>query len=147
MNGIKQFGRLNNLRCGTAATGGESCFVQELALLVAIAAPLVKAEFHLSPFRLGLLFSAFFYTYIAFIFLSGWLVDRFNVNLILAGGFLVWSLATAATGLARGFAALFAFRLLLSIGESVAFPSVSKTCLAMFLKCIAVSPMVWFPAG
>jgi len=85
--------------------------------------------------------------YIAFIFLSGWLVDRFNVNLILAGGFLVWSLATAATGLARGFAALFAFRLLLSIGESVAFPSVSKTCLAMFLKCIAVSPMVWFPAG
>ena len=93
---------------------------------LSIAAPLVKAEFHLSPFQLGLLFSAFFYTYTAFIFLSGWLVDRFNVNLVLAGGFLVWSLATAATGLARGFAALFAFRLLLGIGESVAFPSVSK---------------------
>src|SRR5258708_13374364 len=93
---------------------------------LSIAAPLVKAEFHLSPLQLGLLFSAFFYTYTAFIFLSGWLVDRFNVNLVLAGGFLVWSLATAATGLARSFAVLFAFRLLLGIGESVAFPSISK---------------------
>jgi ACS family D-galactonate transporter-like MFS transporter len=93
---------------------------------LSIAAPLVKEELHLSAFRLGLLFSAFFYTYTAFIFVSGWLVDRFNVNLVLAGGFLVWSLATAATGLARSFAVLFAFRLLLGIGESVAFPSISK---------------------
>jgi MFS family permease len=93
---------------------------------LSVAAPLLKDEFHLSPSRLGLLFSAFFYTYTAFIFLSGWLVDRFNVNYVFAAGFFVWSIATAATGLARGFALLFAFRLLLGIGESVAFPASSK---------------------
>jgi hypothetical protein len=49
---------------------------------LSIAAPLVKAEFQLSPFRLGVLFSAFFYSYSAVIFVSGWLVDRFNVNLV-----------------------------------------------------------------
>jgi MFS family permease len=93
---------------------------------LSVAAPLLREELHLSPSRLGLLFSAFFYTYTAFIFLSGWLVDKFNVNHVFAAGFFVWSIATAATGLARGFALLFAFRLLLGIGESVAFPASSK---------------------
>ena len=40
--------------------------------------------------------------------------------------FYVWSLATAATGLVHGFAMLLAMRLLLGIGESVAFPCYSK---------------------
>jgi MFS transporter, ACS family, D-galactonate transporter len=93
---------------------------------LSIAAPLLKDELQLSPARLGILLSAFFYTYTACVFFVGWLVDRFDVNMVLAAGFLVWSLATALTGLAHGFALLFAFRLLLGIGESVAFPATSK---------------------
>ena len=57
---------------------------------------------------------------------SGWLVDRFNVNWVIAGGFFLWSAATAATGFVHLFAMLFILRLLLGIGESVAFPSYSK---------------------
>jgi MFS family permease len=93
---------------------------------LSIAAPTLKIELGLSPAQLGMLFSAFFYTYTAFVFLSGWLTDRFNVNYVLGLGFFLWSAATAATGLVRGFFLLFAMRLLLGVGESVAFPAFSK---------------------
>jgi len=93
---------------------------------LSIAAPLLKEELHISTSQLGLLFTAFFCTYTAFIFVSGWLVDRFNVNLVIAVGYAVWSIATAATGLVHGFAMLFLMRLLLGAGESVAFPSYSR---------------------
>ena len=53
-------------------------------------------------------------------------VDRFDVNLVLALGFLVWSLATAATGLVHGFLLLLLMRLVLGMGESVTFPCYSK---------------------
>jgi MFS family permease len=45
---------------------------------------------------------------------------------VIAGGFFLWSAATAATGLVQGFAVLFLLRLILGIGESVAYPSYSK---------------------
>jgi len=93
---------------------------------LSIAAPLLKTELNISAAQLGLLFSAFFAAYTVFIFLSGWLVDRHDVNWVLAAGFAIWSAATAATGVVRGFAMLFAMRLLLGVGESVAFPAVSK---------------------
>jgi MFS family permease len=59
-------------------------------------------------------------------FVSGWLVDRFDVNWVIAGGYLLWSLATATTGIVQGFTILLMMRLMLGIGESVAFPSCSK---------------------
>jgi MFS transporter, ACS family, D-galactonate transporter len=93
---------------------------------LSLAAPILKTELHLSTSQLGILFSAFFWTYTAFIFVSGYLVDRFNVNLAIAVGYTIWSLATAATGLAHVFATLLVMRLLLGVGESVAFPACSK---------------------
>ena len=93
---------------------------------LSVAGPTLKTELGLSPAQLGMLFSAFFYTYSACLFFIGWFTDRFNVNYVLGLGFLLWSAATAATGLVRGFALLFAMRLLLGVGESVAFPSFSK---------------------
>lgn len=93
---------------------------------LSIAAPMLKDELHISSIQLGWLLSAFFWTYACLLPLSGWLVDRFNVNWVVATGFLLWSCATAATGIVHAFAALFALRLLLGMGESVAYPSYSK---------------------
>src|ERR1039458_3277583 len=42
---------------------------------------------------------------------------------VYAAGFLLWSAATAGTGISRGFAPLFGLRLLLGVGESVAYPA------------------------
>ncbi len=93
---------------------------------LSIAAPQLTKELHLRPDQLGFLLSAFFYTYSACLFFIGWFTDRFNVNIVLALGFLLWSAATAATGFVHGFAILFLLRLLLGMGESVAFPGFSK---------------------
>ena len=93
---------------------------------LSLAAPIVKTELNLSTTQLGLLFSAFFYTYTVLQFVIGGVVDRFGANRVLTTGFLLWSLATVATGFAGGFAVLLVCRLLLGVGESMAFPCTSK---------------------
>jgi MFS transporter, ACS family, D-galactonate transporter len=93
---------------------------------LSIAAPMLKDELGISGSQLGVLLSAFFWTYACLQPVTGWLVDRFNVNWVFAAGFFLWSAATAATGLVHAFTMLFALRLILGIGESVAYPSYSK---------------------
>jgi len=93
---------------------------------LSVAADDLRRELMLRPSQLGLLLSAFFWTYASFQLVAGWLVDRYNVYWVYGTGFLVWSVATGATGLVTGFAQLFALRLLLGMGESVAYPSYSR---------------------
>jgi MFS family permease len=93
---------------------------------LSIAAPMLKDELGISASQLGVLLSAFFWTYACLQPFAGWLVDRLNVNWVFAAGFFVWSVATAATGIVHTFAVLLVLRLLLGIGESVAYPSYSK---------------------
>ncbi len=101
---------------------------------LSIAAPLLKDELGISASQLGVLLSSFFWTYAAFQIVSGWLVDRFDVNWVIAGGFFLWTVATAATGLVEGFASLVVLRLLLGMGESVAYPSYSKILAGHFAE-------------
>ncbi len=93
---------------------------------LSIAAPMLKDDLKISASQLGFLLSAFFWTYACLNLFYGWLVDRVNVNWLFAGAFFVWSAATAATGLVHTFAVLFALRLLLGMGEAVAFPAYNK---------------------
>ena len=93
---------------------------------LATAAPLMKDELKLSSSEIGLLFSVFYWTYIPGQLVAGWLAERINAYRTLALGLVLWSLATAATGLVSGFAILIALRLLLGIGESAIFPCSSK---------------------
>ncbi|HKE35535.1 MAG TPA: MFS transporter [Candidatus Acidoferrum sp.] len=98
------------------------------------AAPLLKAELGLSDSQLGILLAAFFWSYALFQITSGWLVDHVDVKWMLAAGFFVWSVATAATGLAGSFALLLAARLVLGVGESVVYPSYSKILARYFTE-------------
>jgi ACS family D-galactonate transporter-like MFS transporter len=91
-----------------------------------IAADLIKDELRISDLQLGILLSAFFWPYALMQIPAGWLVDRFDVKWVFATGFFVWSASTAITGLLHGFAALLVMRVILGLGESVAFPSYSK---------------------
>jgi MFS family permease len=93
---------------------------------VGIAAPKLKDELMLSAAAFGVVVSAFSWVYAPAQFAVGWLSDRFCVYRMIAAGLAIWALATLLTGFANGFAMLVALRVMLGIGEGVAFPSVSK---------------------
>jgi MFS family permease len=93
---------------------------------LATAAPLMKSELGLSAAQVGVLLSAFYWTYTPGQLLAGWLAHRINAYRTLALGLAIWSAATAATGLAGSFAILIALRLVLGVGESAAFPCSSR---------------------
>lgn len=91
-----------------------------------VAAPLMKAELQLSATGFGFAVSAFFWVYAPLCVLVGWLCDRFCVYRLFAAGIALWAIATALTGFVHGVAALIVLRLLLGLGESIAFPGSSK---------------------
>lgn len=93
---------------------------------LSVAAPQITAELKLSTVEMGVLFSAFFWSYASFQILGGWLVDRYPVRWVYAGGYFIWSIATLSVGLAGGLNALLLTRLFLGAGESVAYPACSK---------------------
>ena len=95
---------------------------------LSLAVPLIQPQFALSSLQIGSLLSAFFWTYalLQLCGVAGWLSDRFPVGWVMVGGYLLWSGATAATGLVTGFSALYLARLLLGMGESIAYPCYSR---------------------
>ena len=90
------------------------------------AAPVLKGDLKLSNEEYGLAVSAFFWIYAPNQMFAGWLCDRLSVYKLLAAGILVWALSTLMVGLAGGFLSLFVLRIMLGVGESLAFPGSSK---------------------
>ncbi|UCD57935.1 MAG: MFS transporter [Candidatus Hydrogenedentota bacterium] len=80
--------------------------------------PLIKDEWNLSDKALGLLVSAFIITYMFLSPVFGWLGDRYVRKWIAGAGVAVWSIATAASALARNFGQLFGLRMILGVGEA-----------------------------
>ncbi|HEX4773616.1 MAG TPA: MFS transporter [Bryobacteraceae bacterium] len=97
-----------------------------------VAATQIEKDLRLDPARVGILFTGFFWSYALFQIVAATLVDRWNVNWTYAAGFLLWSAATGVTGLVSSFGVLFLLRLLLGMGESIAYPAYSKMIAVSF---------------
>ena len=108
---------------------------------LSIAGSAAKHELGFTDIQLGLLFSAFGYTYVAAQIPGGWLLDRFGSRNVYALSILAWSVFTFSQGFAGAFHAaaafgfLFLLRLLLGLAEAPAFPANSRIVAA------------WFPAA
>ena len=103
------------------ALGMVCCYAQRGTL--SVAAPFMIEQGRVSTAEMGLLLSAFFWSYSFMQVPAGWLVDRVGAGRAYAVGFAFWSLAAAGTGFARGPGALVAARVSLGVGQSVAFPA------------------------
>jgi sugar phosphate permease len=57
---------------------------------LSVAAPQLQQEFHLSSSDLGILFSAFFWTYALLQIPTGLILDRFGVTRVGRWGALLW---------------------------------------------------------
>ena len=116
-----------NTRRTIVAFGAAIAFLSFLdRAAISQAAPSITREMHLSPARMGLIFSAFGFTYAAFEMPSGWLCDRFGARKLLTRVVLLWSLFTATTSLAWNFPSLVTSRLLFGAGESGCFPGLAS---------------------
>lgn len=94
-------------------------------VLSAVAEPL-RREWRLSDSALGALHTAFTLLYAFAGVPLGRLADNYSRKRILAAGCLVWSLLTALSGAARGFAELFLLRLGVGVGEAACAPAANS---------------------
>jgi MFS family permease len=91
-------------------------------LLVALIEP-ISRDLNLTDTHFGLLYGfafALFYTVVGLFF--GRLVDSVHRPRLLAGAIVLWSLATAACGLAGSFTELFLARMMVGVGEAALAP-------------------------
>ena len=98
-------------------------------------APFMAKDLHIDKFHMGMIFSAFAWTYAFALLPAGYVVDRLGSRLTYGISLITWSLATAGQALAGGFASLFGLRLTVGLMEAPAFPANSR----------AVA--MWFPVG
>jgi MFS family permease len=90
------------------------------------AAHLVQDDLHLTKSQLGVLMSAFFWSYAALQIPVGWLAERYGAKRVLAAGLALWAFSTLLFGVVSSYVLLIVLRLLLGIGESAGFPCTSK---------------------
>jgi sugar phosphate permease len=93
---------------------------------LSVAAPQIKDLFHLSPVELGLLFSAFAWSYSLLQIPVGMVIDRFGPTRVGRWGAFLWGLASVITAMSSGFAGIFIARVLLGVAEAPAFPVSAK---------------------
>lgn len=101
---------------------------------ISIAAPFMAKDLGLDKVEMGLIFSAFAWTYAFALVPAGFIADRFGSRLTYGASLISWSAVTVCQGMAGGFASLFGLRLAIGAMEAPAFPANSR----------AVT--VWFPA-
>ena len=93
---------------------------------LAVANEFIRADLGLSLGQMGVLLSAFSWSYALCQLPVGALVDKIGPRWLLGIGLVVWSLAQAAGGLASTFGWFVIARIALGIGEAPQFPSCAR---------------------
>ena len=95
-------------------------------LALSVAGPSLRQEFHLDALTLGVLFSAFSWSYAVLQIPSGMILDRFGVTRVGRIGIMLWGVASAITALSGGYGGILIARLLLGAAEAPSYPLNSK---------------------
>jgi sugar phosphate permease len=89
---------------------------------LSVANPAIRADLGVSISEMGLLLSAFAWSYALVQIPVGGLVDRAGPRVLLGVGMALWSLAQAAGGLVTSFSQFIWARIILGIGEAPNIP-------------------------
>ena len=93
---------------------------------ISVALPIIQKDFHLPPELVGLLLSAFFWTYALMQVPVGYLIDRFGPRKVVTASCIGWGAATAASGLAGNFISMFIARSAIGVTEAGVMPAGGK---------------------
>src|ERR1700728_1615150 len=93
---------------------------------ISTAAPEISKEFGFDKVTMGVIFSAFAWSYALFQVPGGWLSDRFGARGVLTCVVGFWSIMTAATAAAFGATSFIVLRFLFGVGEAGACPGATR---------------------
>jgi MFS family permease len=108
---------------GLLSIGAIIAFCSRTNISAALAYKPFVEHFHLSNIDRGLLNSAFFWSYMLLQIPTGWIVDRYGVKIPYSISFVVWCVASAATGLTRSVSELATVRVITGAGEAIVTPA------------------------
>ncbi len=114
---------------------------------ISVAAAAISEELALTSVQLGLIFSAFGWTYAALQIPGGLLVDRFGPRVLYAFSLITWSLATLLQGFVKGFSGLFGLRLATGAFEAPAFPINNRVVTSWFPDQERASAIALYTSG
>ncbi|MEO8115603.1 MAG: MFS transporter [Phenylobacterium sp.] len=101
--------------------------------VISVAAPLMTKELALTPVVMGVVFSAFSWTYAASQIPGGIFLDRVGARLTYFLSVTLWSTFTVLQGFAGGLTSLLVYRLGLGVAEAPCYPTNSRVL------------SIWFP--
>lgn len=102
---------------------------------LSIAAPHLAQDLNIDPMHMGLILSAFGWTYAAMQIPGGWLVDKVSPRVLYPIAIALWSLATIGLGFVGSFVGLVILRLAVGALEAPAYPINNRVV------------TTWFPEG
>jgi len=100
--------------------------------VMGVAAPAMTRELHISPVTMGLLFSAFSWTYAIAQVPGGMMLDRLGTRITYGLSLAVWSMFTFLHGFAQNVGVLLGLRFGLGVAEAPCFPANSRVLSTWF---------------
>ena len=114
---------------------------------ISVAGPLISDELKLSSVQLGLIFSAFGWTYAALQIPGGIMADRFRPRIMYTVILIMWSIVTLLQGFAKGFASLFGLRMAVGVFEAPSYPTNNRIVTTWFPENERASAIAMYTSG
>ena len=119
--------KIGNRRWGIGVLLAVGVLVNYLdRISISVAAPQLQKELNLSSEQIGVLLSAFFWSYSLAQLPSGMLLDRFGVTRVGRVSVFLWAIASTLTALSTGYLGIFVARMLLGVAEAPGMISCQK---------------------
>jgi len=114
---------------------------------LSVAAAALSKDLELSTVEMGLIFSAFGWTYALLQIPGGLVADRFAPRVLYAFCLITWSVATLLQGFARGFVSLFGLRLATGAFEAPSYPINNRIVTSWFPNHERASAIALYVSG
>jgi len=111
------------------------------------AGPTMMKDLHFDPAVMGIILSAFFWPYALLNIPAGALSDKFGGKRVLGWAAIVWSFASAATGIAGSYFHVILARIGVGVGEAANFPVNAKIVNNTFQSQERGTAIGWYTAG
>ncbi len=119
--------RIGNVRWGIAGLLGTGILINYFDRInISVATKPFEQEFHVSAGVMGIILSAYLWSYVLLQIPMGVLLDRFGVKWLVRIGTFIWAVASYMTAIVSGLGLVILSRILLGAAEAPIFPGAAK---------------------